>query len=268
MLLSIVVQVFYHFDVSLELTVLGSGNYAPGRGRTVRNPAGYAVRAGDDLVLLDLGFGNVRQLARAGLRAEEVTDVFLTHRHPDHCGDLPALLFAFHGGPHPKPRRERLRVWGPAGTSELVAGLCRVWKPWLDPRGYALEVRELADGGEVQGLGWVVEARSVRHTTAALAYRLSRGSSSLVYSGDMEFDPGFARFAAACDLLLIECTSDSDDAVPGHLSANQALRLSREAGAGKTLLTHLSDASAAAAARLIAGDPCVALAKDLLRRKF
>ena len=39
-------------------------------------------------------------------------------------------------------------------------------------------------------------------------------------------------------------------------------------GAGKTLLTHLSDASASEASRLIAGDPCVALAKDLMRRKF
>jgi len=254
--------------MSLELVVLGSGNYAPGRGKTVRNPAGYAVRAGEDLVLFDLGSGNVRQLARAGLRAEDVTDVFLTHRHPDHCGDLPALLFALHAAPHPKPRRGRLRVWGPAGTRELVGGLCRLWRPWLDPRGYVLEVRELADGGEVQGVGWIVEAKSVPHTTAALAYRLSRGSASLVYSGDMEYDPSFARFAAACDLLLVECTADADDAVPGHLSARQALELSRAARAGKTLLTHLSDASAAEARRLVEGDPCVSLARDLMRRKI
>ena len=254
--------------MSLELTVLGSGNYAPGRGKTVRNPAGYAVRAGEDLVLFDLGFGNVRQLARAGLRSEEVTDVFLSHRHPDHCGDLPALLFAFHGGPHPKPRSGLLRVHGPAGTRELVAGLCKVWKPWLDPKGYALEVRELADGAEVQGVGWVVEAKSVPHTTAALAYRISRGSSSLVYSGDMEYDEGFARFAASCDLLLVECTADADDAVAGHLSVRQALALSRAAKAGHTLLTHLSDASAEEAARRVEGDACVELARDLMTKRI
>jgi ribonuclease BN (tRNA processing enzyme) len=252
--------------VSLELTVLGSGGYAPGRGKTVRNPAGYAVRAGDDVVLLDLGFGNVRQLARAGIRTEEVSDVFLTHLHPDHCGDLPALLHLFHRGC--KPRAQRLRVWGPAGTRALVAALCRAWEPWLDPHGYALEARELAHGGEALGIGWVVEAHSVRHSAPALAYRLSRGSSSLVYSGDMEHDPGFARFAVSCDLLLIECSAGSDGAQAGHLSARQAVELSRAAGAGKTLLTHLSDESASEAERLIAGDPCVALAKDLMRRKF
>jgi ribonuclease BN (tRNA processing enzyme) len=251
----------------LELTVLGSGGHAPERGKHVRNPAGYAVRAGDDVVLLDLGFGNVRQLARAGIRVEEVSDVFLTHLHPDHCGDLPALLSALRGS-SAKPGAGRLRVWGPAGTRALVGDLCRAWAPWLDPHGYALEVRELVNGGEAEGIGWVVEAHSVPHTTPALAYRLSRGSSSLVYSGDMERDPGFARFAAACDLLLIDCSCDADDALPGHLSARQAVELSRAAGAGKTLLTHLSDESSAAAERLIAGDPCVALAKDLMRRKF
>ncbi|MBI3564285.1 MAG: ribonuclease Z [Elusimicrobia bacterium] len=256
------------FAMSLELTVLGSGNYAPGRGKTVRNPAGYAVRAGQDVVLLDFGFGNLRQLARAGLRPEEVTDLFITHLHPDHCGDLPALLFAFHAGDHPKPKPGRLRIWGPAGTRDMLTNLCKAWAPWLDPRGYALEVRELNDGGEVQGVGWVVEAKSVPHTTRALAYRLSRGSSSLVYTGDMEYDPAFARFAASCDLLLVECTADADDSLPGHLSPRQALELSRAARAGKTLLTHLSDASAAAAQRLIKDDPCVALARDLMRRKF
>lgn len=250
--------------MSLELTVLGSGGYAPGRGKTVRNPAGYAVRAGDDVVLLDLGFGNVRQLARAGILTEEVSDVFLTHLHPDHCGDLPALLFILHG--ETKPRSQRLRVWGPAGTRAFVSALLRAWTPWLDPRGFALEVRELAGGGEALGIGWVVEAHSVPHTAPALAYRLSRGSASVVYSGDMERDPDFPRFAAACDLLIIECSSDSDDVRAGHLTARQALELSREAGAGKTLLSHLSDASACEAARLIAGDPCVALAKDLMRR--
>lgn len=252
--------------MSLELTVLGSGCYAPGRGKTVRNPAGYAVRAGGDVVLLDLGFGNARQLARAGIRAEEVSDVFLTHLHPDHCGDLPALLSVLRGGL--KPASGRLRVWGPAGTQEFVAGLCRAWKPFLDPRGSALEVRELADGGEVQGLGWVAEAKSVPHTTAALAYRISRGSASLVYSGDMERDASFSRFAAACDLLLIECTAGSDGAIRGHLSPREALEISRAARAGETILTHLTDESADAAERLIKGDACVTLARDLMRRKI
>lgn len=265
MLLYKSMRVFYHLGVSLELTVLGSGNSLPGTGKSVRNPSGYAVRAGQDVLLLDLGFGNVRQLARAGIRSEEVSDVFLTHRHPDHCGDLPALLFAFHAGP--KPKRERLRVWGPMGTKLFVSSLCRAWTPWLDPKKYALEVRELSDGGEVQGLGWVVEAKAVPHTVEALGYRVTRGSASLVYSGDMEYDPAFARFATACDLLVLECTSSEDDKVPGHLSARQAVALAKASACGKAILSHLSPSSQEEAARLIKDEPRFALARDLMRRK-
>lgn len=247
--------------MSLELTVLGSGSYAPEPG-AVRNPAGHAVRAGDGVVLLDLGFGNARQLARAGIDPRDVTDLFLTHRHPDHCGDLPALLALLRLTP---PRSGRLRVWGPAGTLALVETLCRAWRPWLDPKGYAFEARELKDGGEAQGLGWTVEARAVPHTTPALAYRLTRGGASLAYSGDMEYDASFARFAADCGLLLIEATSDEDDAAPGHLSPRQAIALAKASGCREALLTHLSGASAAAAARLAAREERVRLAEDLMR---
>jgi ribonuclease BN (tRNA processing enzyme) len=252
--------------MSLEFTVLGSGSAAASNGKAVRCPSAYAARAGGSLILFDLGPGAVRQLARAGLELRDATDVFLTHLHPDHCADLVALLHALHD--RRGPRAGLLRVWGPAGTRELVARLGAAWEPWLDPRGCALEVRELADAGEVQGADWVVETRAVPHTAPALAYRLSRNSSSLVYSGDMEYDAGFPSFAAACDLLVIECAADEDGSLPGHLSPRQALALARASRAGKTLLTHLSDRSAAAAERLIRGDPCVALARDLMRRRI
>ncbi len=252
--------------MSLELTVLGSGNYAPGRGAGVRNPAGYAVQAGPAVLLFDLGFGNVRQLARAGHDLNAVSDLFLTHVHPDHCGDLPALLFAFRYDY--RPLGGRLRIFGPAGTKALVRALAKAWEPWLDPKSYGLEVRELPDGGEVAGPDWVVEARAVPHTAPALGYRVTRGAASLAYTGDMEYDAGFARFASACDLLLVEATLGEDDKIPGHMTPRQAIELAKASRCGAALLTHLSEESASEAARLIKGVPRVALAKDLLRRRI
>jgi ribonuclease BN (tRNA processing enzyme) len=252
--------------MSLELTVLGSGNYAPGRNGTIRNPAGHAVMAGKDLLLFDLGFGNVRQLARAGLELDAVSDVFLTHLHPDHCGDLAALLFAYRYDY--RPRSGRLRVWGPPGAAALVEALRAAWDPWLDPKHYALEVRELKDGGEAAGAEWVVEAMAVPHTAPSLGYRVTRGAASIAYTGDMEFDEAFARFASACDLLLVECTLDEDDKAPGHMCPKQALELARASRCGEAILTHLSDRSAEAARLLIKGNPRVTLAKDLLRRRI
>lgn len=253
--------------MSLELTVLGSGHYAPEPGGAARNPAGHAVRCGRGVVLLDLGFGNVRRLAQAGLDPAEVSDVFLTHRHPDHCGDVPALLSLFRvsGG----PRGGRLRLWGPAGTRALVKKLCAAWEPWLEPkRGWALEVRELGHGGEAGGADWVLEAAAARHTTPALAYRLTRGTASLCYTGDSEYDPALARFGAACDLFLIEATCAEDDRCPGHMTPREALALASQSRCGEALLTHLSAESAEEAARLLKKARVrAALARDLLRRR-
>lgn len=254
--------------MSLELTVLGSGHYAPESGAAARNPAGYAVRCGEAVLLLDLGFGNLRRLVQAGLAPESVTDLFLTHRHPDHCGDVPALLSVLRarGG----PRSRRLRVWGPAGTAALLRRLCAAWEPWLEPkRGWALETRELRDGSEACGPDWVVEACAARHSTPALAYRLTRGAASLVYTGDSEYDERLAGFAAACDLLLVEATCAEDDRVPGHMTPREALALAARSRCGEALLTHLSAASAAEAARLLrARRPRATLARDLLRRRL
>lgn len=254
--------------MSVELTVLGSGHYAPERGAAARNPAGHALALPSGVVLLDLGFGNVRQLARAGLAPAAVTDVFLTHRHPDHCGDLPALLSILRvtGG----PASGRLRLWGPAGTRAMLRRLCSAWEPWLEPkRGWLLETRELGPGDEAGGPDWVMEAAEARHTTPALAYRLSSASASVAYTGDSEHAPRLARFAAAADLFLVEATCPENEPLPGHMTPRQALALAAESGCGEALLVHLSAASAAEARRLIArGGVRASLARDLLRRRL
>lgn len=54
------------------------------------------LRIGDRVVLVDTGFGGgapfagrlVRNLAAAGVRPEQVTDVVITHAHPDHIGGV------------------------------------------------------------------------------------------------------------------------------------------------------------------------------------
>src|SRR5579883_715549 len=104
--------------MGMELIVLGSGSAFPG-GDPARNPAGYALRLDKQkTVLFDLGFGDLRQLWRAGESVESVTDVFCSHRHPDHIGDLPALLFTLRYDA--KPRSGRLRLWGPSGFSSFI----------------------------------------------------------------------------------------------------------------------------------------------------
>jgi ribonuclease BN (tRNA processing enzyme) len=252
----------------MELIVLGSGAFAPARERReVRNPAGCAVRLPAGILLFDLGFGDLWQLARAGLNTAAVTDVFLTHRHPDHVGDLAALLF--HLRYDRQPRGGRLRLWGPPGVRGLAGGLRRVFRPWLEPRGYRLMVRELRPGGTARGTGWRVETCRAEHRTPALSYLLSAGDRSVVFSGDTGPNPALERFAAGCGALVIEATLPAGRRNPAHLNAEQAVTLARGAGPDLAVFTHLCPASAASLRRLLRRRSGLrgVIAHDLLRLK-
>ena len=246
----------------MELVILGSGAAFPKGGSQVRNPAGYAAVLDGAILLFDLGFGNLRQLARAGLGLSRVTDVFLTHRHPDHVGDLSALLFLLRY--EVKPKGGRLRIWGPRGVGALVSGLRRLYRPWLDPRAYHLDVRELDARTAARGPGWIVSACGVPHETRALAYRLLYKGRTLVYSGDTGFSPELAEFAADSDLFVIECTTSESGRMQGHLTPKLALATIAASGSKRAVLSHLSPASERQA-RGLAKPKGVVLARDLMR---
>lgn len=232
---------------------MGSGSAFQEGASPVRNPAGYALDLGGRIVFFDFGFGNLRQLWRAGLSADRVTDLFISHRHPDHCGDLPALLFylKYEGkGNHPP------RIWGPRGLKRLIAGLKSAWAPWLDSK---VEIRELKDGDRTSE----IECLAVPHPTPALAYRFLYRGKSFVYSGDTGYCPALADFASGADLFALECTVPERDRMDGHLTPKLALATLEASGCKKGLLMHLSPQSEREARRL--APKGTLFARDLMR---
>ncbi len=248
---------------AFDVVVLGSGCFAPGKSGSVRNPAGYALSRGDQTLLFDFGFGNLRQLVRAGLSPDAVSHAFFSHRHPDHVGDLAALLFYYrYDG---KPRKNKLQLFGPRGFKSFFARLTKAHQPWLRPRGFKLEVSELEEGEIVRGDGWRVRCREVPHTTESLAFRYDSKAGSFCYTGDTTFDPGIARFAEESDLFIVDCTAADGQKTDGHLRVSEALELGALSKAKRVLLSHLSPASEAGLAARIAEIPAVRKAEDLMK---
>lgn len=219
----------------MRVVVLGSGTCVP---RAPRGPAGYALAAGESLVLLDSGSGTLGRLARSGLDYRRLTHAFYTHVHPDHTADLGPLLFALNYTPDFE-RTAALRMVGPPGFSDFLAALERAW-PWIRPRGEWLELREAAreeiDYGE-----FVLRVAPVEHAgLAANAYRLDSAAGSVVFSGDTEYCRSLVELARGADLLVIEASAPHREDEPGaHLTAAEAGRVAAEAGARSVVLTHL-----------------------------
>ena len=147
--------------MEIEVIFLGTGGSAPSAARA---PSATVLRREGDTLLVDCGEGTQRQLLRSTLGLAELDAIVFTHYHADHVLGLPGLLktYDLQGRQHP------LELIGPTGLGELV----RVFSPFLGRLGYALELHEVRDGGSVERDGYRLQARSVRHRGASLAWAL------------------------------------------------------------------------------------------------
>jgi ribonuclease BN (tRNA processing enzyme) len=228
----------------MRLTVLGGCGVWPGAGQAC---GGYLVEHDEFRLLVDPGYATVPRLLER-VTADQVSAVFVSHGHADHCADLNPLLRAraLRDDP-PAP----LPVYAPPGALDAVLALDR---PGMLAGAYVLH--EFIPGSRL-GIGpFRAQTRLLPHTVPNAGVRLTAGGRLLVYTGDTGPGPEVVDLARGADLLLAEATYV--DQVPEesrrHLtSARQAGLQARDAGARHLLLTHLQPGTNAAAAQEAAG---------------
>lgn len=219
--------------MTLSLVTVGTGTVAPSATRT--GPAHWVER-GDVRLLMDCGAGTIHRLAEFGLKWEKVSHVALTHFHPDHFGELPALLFALR---HATKRVEPLVILGPAGTVRLIKGLAEGYGAWVLDPGYPIGILDV-QAGEPFPLSpdVMLEVHATPHTSESVALAVTAPEGRLVYTGDTGPSDDLATWAKGCNLLLAECSLPDAHAVDGHLSPETVGRLAAGARPGRLVLTH------------------------------
>ena len=90
----------------------GGPNFRPERAEF-----GNAIVVDGNIYVVDCGYGTLMSMRRAELNYRDVAQVFLTHLHDDHTGDLAAML----SHQWTDGRVEATTVYGPYGTEALVA---------------------------------------------------------------------------------------------------------------------------------------------------
>jgi len=220
----------------VRLTTVGTGTAAPVADRV---QAGHFVEVGGMRVLLDCGSGVSFRLASLGIDWATITHVALTHFHADHVLDVPTLLTAWRHGMLP-PRSAPLEIIGPVGTAALVDRMTDAlgisWREY----GFPVTIREMPAGERIAlADGIALESRSVPHTAESVAYLIEGPGHRIVYTGDMGFDEGLARWATGCDVLLIECSLPAAMAIPTHLTPEQVGAIAKVASPGLVALTHM-----------------------------
>jgi ribonuclease BN (tRNA processing enzyme) len=218
----------------MELIVIGSGTGVPSLRRG--SPA-LAVKAANRLILLDLGSGTLRSLLRYGLNFSEIDVIALTHRHPDHVGDLIPFLFATHYSLG-YSRQTPFWLLAARGFREFHARLSEAFHQWVEAPPGLMELRELSPVSP-DGVNWealAIKSAPTNHTEGSLAFRVEAEGKSVVYSGDTDESDSLVELARGADLLVLEAANP--DKVPGHLTPREAGGLAARAGVPRLLLTH------------------------------
>lgn len=170
------------------------------------------VEAGNEKLLFDCGRGAAQRLNQLKVPFSEVTALFLTHLHSDHTVGIPDLwLTGWIRG-----REAPLRVWGPAGTKNMMTHLAQAYEFDIHIRrdvdekfpGAAVEVaaKDIGEGIVYESKGVKVTAFTVDHGVVkpALGYRVDFDGHSVVLSGDTRYSENLVRFSQGADVLIHE----------------------------------------------------------------
>jgi ribonuclease BN (tRNA processing enzyme) len=248
-------------SAGLTVQVLGSGGPRINRDRA--STAYLLWLGGRSRVLVDAGGGAFLRFGQAGGRLEDLSLIAISHLHPDHVSDLPALMWLSN-----LARRDSLPIVGPSGgevTPDFTTFLRRLFDerngafPLLGGAlggtgfGAPLEVSVVSAAGEpsvaFDRLGMRVTAMGVPHgNVPSLAYRIQAGGESVVLSSDQTAtDPRFVEFAKDADVLVMHLMIGAGERHPLHASPEAVGRTARDARARHLVLGHIGQFDLAAA---------------------
>jgi len=193
---------------NLKVTLLGTGSPQP---RMDRFGPSILVEAGEKKLLFDCGRGAAQRIEHIKIPFTEIDALFLTHLHSDHVVGIPDLWLTGWA----RGRKVPLRVWGPAGTREMMLHLEEAYQfdirirqadDKLPPQGVAVTAKNIEQGIVYDNAGIKVIAFAVDHgpVKPALGYRIDFAGHSVVLSGDTRYSENLVHFSQGTDVLIHE----------------------------------------------------------------
>ena len=213
-----------------KLVILGSSNAIS----SIASENTHMVLVGEErIVMVDCVNNPIHRLAKAGVDFMDVTDLILTHFHPDHVSGVPLLLMDM----WLRGRKRLINIYGLHHTVDRMEQLMGTLMDWPDffpvvfHRLPADEKSPLLDCAE-----FMVIASPVRHLipTIGLRFDFKANKKALAYSCDTEPCEEVVRLAEGVNVLIHETSG----AMLGHSSAEQAGQIAAQAKAGKLFLIH------------------------------
>lgn len=215
-----------------KLIILGSSNALSSE----NNENTHMVLVGENrIVMVDCVNNPIRRLGRVGVDFMDLTDLVLTHFHPDHVSGVPLLLMDM----WLRGRKEKLNIYGLHYTLDRMEKLMGMysWESW--PNFFPVSFHRIPTSENaclMDSDEFTIKSSPVRHLipTIGLRFEFKSNKKVLAYSCDTEPCVEVVRLASGADVLIHEASGDS----LGHSSAEQAGQIAAQAEVNKLYLIH------------------------------
>jgi ribonuclease Z len=249
-----------------KLIILGSSNAVADENHENTH---MAVVGAERFILIDCPGSPIARMRKAGLDLDRLSDVILTHFHPDHVSGVPLLLMDL----WLLGRQQPLNIFGLDYTLERVERNLELysWTRWPDffpvkfTRLPEVEMTAVLENEEVR-----VFASPVRHLipTIGLRFEFPQSQQALAYSCDTQPCEQVVELARNADVLLHETAGPAQ----GHSSPLEAGRVAQAAGVKRLYLIHYptgnSDSQSLVPAANQTFNGPIALAQDYMEILF
>jgi len=213
-----------------KLTFLGTASAVPDENQQNTH---FTIETKDRNILVDCVGNPIVRLKQAGIDPLSITDLVVTHFHPDHVSGVPLLLMDL----WLMGRKFPLSIFG---LNDVVARIEKMmslfdWESWEGfypvnfVRIHEKTMTKLIDAKSVK-----VWAAPVCHMIPTIGLRIASQERVLCYSSDTSPCEMVSSLASGADILIHEATGEGH----GHSSPEQAGHVAQLSGVRKLYLIH------------------------------
>jgi len=177
----------------MKVTMLGTsgGILIPGRAQS-----GILIETSEEKILLDCGMGIPLRLSEAGVKAEEIDIICITHGHLDHIQDLPSLTKAS----WLSSRKAEYKIITPPNLKNKLVSFWKI----LDEYERTELKFEVLRSEESYKDEIEISAFKTEHTSISQGYEICKGKKKVVYTGDTAPCESVKENAEGADVLIHE----------------------------------------------------------------
>lgn len=215
-----------------KLIFLGTANAIPDE---THENTHFALVGERQVVVVDAGTNLTTRLRQAKIDLFTVTDLILTHFHPDHVSGVPTFLI----NSWLLGRSQPLNIYGLDYTISRIERMMDLynWSAW--PNFYGVNFVRVAEqerASVLDTLEFNIIASPVCHMVPNIGLRIKNQATGrvVVYSSDTEPCPAVARLATGADIFIHEANGIG----LGHASAAQAGQVAAQAQVQRLFLIH------------------------------